>query len=186
MIAKALLLLGTSLAIPAAAYAASMTVLGSNPLARECYQAADSAEEVVPGPEALAVCNRAMAADLDYKDMIATRVNRGIVAFRMSRFSEAIADFDTVLAIEPNQPDALINKGITVLASGGEVDAAMQMFNAGLAGAPRRPWVGYYGRAVAHELAGRDARAYHDYKRAEELKPGWSLARQALARFKVG
>lgn len=186
MIAKALILLGTSMALPAAAYAASMIVYGSHPLARACYEAAEETEHAAPGPRALAVCNRAMATEnLDHSDVMATRVNRGIVEFRLGRFEEAVADFDAVLAAEPNQPDALINKGMTVLASGGDIDTAMRLFDGGLAGAPRRPWVGYYGRAVAHELAGRDARAYRDYRQAEQLKPGWALARQALSRFKA-
>jgi tetratricopeptide (TPR) repeat protein len=183
MFAKAMILLGTALALPAAAQAASNTIMGSNPLARECYLAAEQTEYATPSADALALCNRAMAEALSYDDQIATHVNRGIIEFRMSQFDQATADFDEALALSPNQPDALINKGITMLASGGSIDRALQLLNAGLAGDPHRPWVGYYGRAVAHELAGRDAMAYRDYRQAEELKPGWALARAALARF---
>ena len=185
MFAKAMILLGTSLALPAAAYAASNTIMGSNPLARDCYLAAERADYTAPDPGALVMCNRAMAEALSYDDQIATHVNRGIIEFRMSRFDSAMADFDEALVLSPKQPDALINKGITLLASGGSIDSALQLLNAGLAGDPHRPWVGYYGRAVAHELAGRDAQAYRDYRQAEELKPGWALAKAALARFSV-
>lgn len=187
MIARAMIILGTTMLVPAAAYAASMTVIGTNALARACYEAAESTEQQQPGPQALAVCSRALAHEnLDHADEIATRVNRGIVHFRLNDFASALADFDHVLAIHPNQPDALINKGMTLLANGGEVESAMRLFNAGLAGTPRRPWVGYYGRAVAHELSGRDAAAYRDYKQAEQLKPGWTPASMALARFSTG
>ena len=186
MFAKTMILLGTSMMLPAAAYAATLTIVGSNAEAHACYRAAEAAEYAAPGLEALDTCNRAlMSSELNYNDRVATLVNRGIVEFRLARFDQAMGDFDAVLALEPNQPDALINKGITVLASGGSTDTALQLLDAGLAGTPRRPWVGYYGRAVAHELAGRDRQAYRDYKQAQELKPGWALARQALARFSV-
>lgn len=187
MFTKTILILGTSMVLPAAALAATVTIIGTSPEARACYEAAEDAEYVAPGPEALAICNRAMMSEnLSYHDRIATLVNRGIVEFRLSQFDQAMADFDAALALEPNQPDALINKGITMLAGGGSIDEALQLLDAGLAGSPQRPWVGYYGRAVAHELAGRDAQAYREYKKAQELKPDWALARQALARFSVG
>lgn len=187
MFAKSMILLGASLAIPAAAQAASITIMGSNPLARACYQAAEATQYAPPGADALAVCNRALTTTaLSHDDQVATHVNRGIVEFRLGQTDRAMADFDAALALAPRQPDALINKGITLLASGGSIDAALDLLNAGIAGDPHRPWVGYYGRAVAHELAGRDAEAYHDYRQAAELKPGWTLAREALARFSVG
>ena len=186
MYVKAMILLGASLALPAAAFAASTTIMGSNPQARACYLAAEATEYSDPRADALAICNKALGNQaLSYQDQLATHVNRGIVEFRLGMFDRALQDFDAALAIEPNQPDALINKGITMLASGAGIEDSLRLLDAGLAGDPHRPWVGYYGRAVAHELAGRDAAAYEDYKQAQELKPGWALARQALARFSV-
>jgi hypothetical protein len=77
----------------------------------------------------------------------------------------------------------MINSGITMLAAGRDIDAAVALIDEGLQGRPQRPWVGYYGRAVGHELAGRDGAAYRDYLRARELRPSWALPQRALARF---
>lgn len=186
MFAKAMIVLGTSLALPVAAYGATLTIIGQSPEARACYLAAEASDVVMPGPEAMATCNRALQVeDLTFEDTVATHVNRGIIEFRQAQFDRAMADFDAALGMAPNQPDALINKGITMLASGGSIESALQMLDAGLAGRPQRPWVGHYGLAVAHELAGRDADAYREYQRAQELKPTWDLPKAALARFSV-
>ncbi len=183
MIGRSLFLLGSSLLVATAANAHSVTVIGNNADAIACYRAADSE---VRRPEAVQVCTVALASgDLDTHDQMATLVNRGIVQFRLEDFTNAIADFDQALAMEPGQPDALINKGITMLAAGSEIDTAMAMIDQGLERQPQRPWVGYYGRAVAHELAGRDSEAYRDYRRAQQLRPGWQPAVQALSRFTV-
>ena len=184
MIARSIFLIGSSLLLATAANAHSVTVIGTNADAIACYRAADSE---VRRPDAVRQCTIAIEeGDLSTQDRMATLVNRGIVHFRLESFDAAIADFDAALAIQPGQPDALINKGITMLAGGAEIGSALALIDQGLDGRPQRPWVGYYGRAVAHELQGRDAQAYRDYRRAQELRPGWRPAEQALARFSVG
>lgn len=177
------LLFGSALLAASAAGAHSITVIGANADAIACFRAADSERE---RPGAVATCTAALAArDLSSHDRLATFVNRGIVRFRLRDFDGAIADFDEAMRIEPNQPDALVNKGITMLAAGAPVETAAALIEEGLQRGPQRPWVGYYGRGVAHELAGRDAQAYRDYRRAIELRPGWAPAERALARFTV-
>ncbi len=183
MIGKAMLALGATVALAGAANAHSISVLGSNADAIACFRAADS-ETRRPG--ALGTCTQALRnRDLTTYDRMATLVNRGIVQFRLEAFDAAIADFDAAMALQPNQPDAMINRGITMLAAGHDVDASLAYIDRGIPRGPQRPWVGYYGRAVAHEIAGRDEAAYRDYRRAQELRPGWSLPRQAPARFSV-
>jgi tetratricopeptide (TPR) repeat protein len=183
MFGKAVLAIAATAALAGAADAHSISVLGSNADAIACFRAADSESR---RPDAVQSCAAALrSSDLSTYDRMATFVNRGIVRFRLEDFDGAIGDFDEAMRIEPNQPDAMINRGITMLAAGHDVDQSASYIERGLAGGPQRPWVGYYGRAVANELAGRDAAAYRDYKRAEELRPGWALPRQALARFSV-
>lgn len=183
MFGKAILAVSATAALAGAANAHTISVLGSNADAIACYRAADSEAR---RPDALETCAAALRSrDLTSYDRIATLVNRGIVRFRLEDFDGAIADFDEAMRIEPAQPDAMINRGITMLAAGHDVEQSAAFIDRGLARGPQRPWVGYYGRAVANELAGRDAAAYRDYKRAQELRPGWSLPRQALARFSV-
>ena len=183
MIGKAVLTLGATVALAGAANAHSISVLGANADAIACYRAADSESR---RPDAVETCTAALRdSSLTTYDRMATLVNRGIVQFRLEAFDAAIADFDAAMAIEANQPDAMINRGITMLAAGHDVDASLAYIDRGIARGPQRPWVGYYGRAVAHELAGRDSAAYRDYRRAQELRPGWDLPRRALARFAV-
>jgi tetratricopeptide (TPR) repeat protein len=183
MIARSVFLLGSTFLLAGAAGAHSLTVVGGNADAVACFRAADSE---MARPDALARCDAAIAeTSLNRRDLLATHVNRGIVRFRLERFEAAIEDFDAALALQPGQPDAMINKGIVMMAAGAELDGALRLIEAGLGAGPQRPWVGYYGRAVAHELAGRDAQAYRDYRRAAELRPNWRPASQALARFAV-
>ena len=183
MIGKAILTLGATVAFSAAANAQSITVIGSNAEAVACYRAAESEAR---RPDAVQTCNLALRdGDLDRYDQMATLVNRGIVRFRLAEFDAAIADFDAAMELSPAQPDAMINRGITMLAAGSDIGESLSYIDRGIAGGPQRPWVGYYGRAVAYELAGRDAEAYRDYRRAQELRPGWELPREALARFSV-
>lgn len=183
MYGKVLFALGAAAAFAGAAQAHSISVLGTNADAIACFRAADSEAR---RPDAVAICSKAIRdGNLTRYDEMATLVNRGIVQFRLEDFDAAIADFDAAMAMEPNQPDAMINRGITMLAAGHDIDASLAYIDRGLAGGPQRPWVGYYGRAVANELAGRDAAAYRDYRRAQQLRPGWDLPRLALARFSV-
>jgi tetratricopeptide (TPR) repeat protein len=183
MIGKALLAAGATLALAGAANAHSIAVLGTNADAVACFRAADSEAR---RPDAVDVCSTALRSRaLSRYDEMATLVNRGIVRFRLEDFAGAIGDFDAAMEIEPNQPDAMINRGITMLAAGEDIDSSLRFIDGGLARHPQRPWVGYYGRAVANELAGRDTAAYRDYRRALELQPRWDLPRQALARFTV-
>lgn len=183
MLGRSLLLIGASLLAAGAAQAHSVTVIGNNADAIACYRAADSEDR---RPDAVRTCTIAIdEGDLTLHDRMATFVNRGIVRFRLEDFGGAIADFDAAMEIEPGQADAMINKGITMLAAGAEIDSAIALIDRGIAHEPQRPWVGYYGRAVGHELAGRDAQAYRDYRRAQELRPGWAPAEEALSRFTI-
>jgi tetratricopeptide (TPR) repeat protein len=183
MFGKAALAFGISLTAAGAAHAHSVTVIGNNAGAIACFRAADSEAR---RPDAIEICSVALrSSELDNRDRVATLVNRGIVHFRLEQFPEAIADFDSAMAIEPRQADAMVNRGITMLAAGEDVDRSLGFIDEGLRRGPQRPWVAYYGRAVGNELAGRDAAAYHDYQRAQQLRPGWALPRRALARFSV-
>lgn len=183
MLTRSLLLAGATILAAGAAHAQSITVLGSNADAIACYRAADSETR---RPDAVRTCGVALAdRDLTDRDRMATLVNRGIVQFRLDNPDAAIADFDAALALQPGQPDALINRGIAMIAGGADLGAAATTIEQGLAGRPQRPWVGYYGLAVAHELAGRDAQAYRDYRRARDMRPGWGPAELALSRFTV-
>lgn len=183
MLARSIVIGGALLVTATAAGAHTLTVAGRNADARACY---DSARFDRAWATTLPRCTRALReGDLSQLDHVATLVNRGILRLRLSDARGAVADFDAAMAIVPDQPDAQINKGIALLSIGGSDDLALDLINRGIQGEPERPWVGYWARAVAHELAGRDTDAYRDYRQAEQLYPGWAPAREALSRFRV-
>ena len=58
-------------------------------------------------------CNRALTEEaLTPEDRVATYVNRGILHLSAGDVAEADADFDRALALDPDQPDAWLNKAI--------------------------------------------------------------------------
>src|SRR6476660_1377584 len=92
--------------VPAAASASSM-VIGSG-LARMCFEAADK-ERATAGT--LETCNRAIADEpLSFDDQVATYVNRGIIRARLNDWPGAIADYDRAIHLNPNEPEAYLNK----------------------------------------------------------------------------
>jgi tetratricopeptide (TPR) repeat protein len=167
-------------AIPAGA---AVTVIGSTS-AHMCFEAADSI--FLPSRDSIVRCNEALAEEnlTDY-DTVATYVNRGILKLRMSDSDAAIADFDTALTRDPNQPEAYLNKGIALLRKPDGWAQAVPLFDQAIAKKTRRPALAYYGRGVANELAGHVEQAYYDYRQASRIEPRWRDPRQELTRFTV-
>jgi tetratricopeptide (TPR) repeat protein len=73
---------------------------------------------------ALADCD----ASLKIKDSAMARDSRGLVNLRLGRLEDAITDYDTALALTPNQAESLFGRGLAKLRSGkkteGEADLA--------------------------------------------------------------
>jgi len=66
------------------------------------------------------------------KALLAASINRGASLIKLSRFQEAIADYDRVLKAEPNNSIALANKALA-LAKWGQYDKAVALFTSALA-----------------------------------------------------
>lgn len=174
-------LAAAAMLVPGAATASSM-VIGSG-LARMCFDAADSDRA---NATSLDVCNRAISDEpLSFDDQVATFVNRGIIRARMNDWSGALADYDRAIRLNPNEPEAYLNKGALVLKSQHDWKAARALFEAALQHRTRRPEFAYFGRAIASELAGDYAGALADYQRASDLAPAWEQPRKELTRFSV-
>ena len=173
---------GLSLALASPASAA-ITVIG-NTSARLCYEAAESGG--APSLSALARCDSALGDDnLERYEQVATLVNRGILKLRMRRIDAAIADFDAAIAQDPEQGEAYLNKGMAALHLQDGWQQAVPLFDTALGKRTRRPEIAYFGRAVAHEMAGKVKAAYFDYRQASRLAPGWDQPQAELARFTV-
>ena len=179
---KAFFLAGATLGLcaGASANAATLTIGGS--LARSCYEAAEARTATA---QTLDVCNRALTEEglLDV-DRVATHVNRGILRLVNREFQLADADFDRALAINPNQPEAWLNKGVSRLRQGDSA-AAVPMIARAIELKTTRPALAFYTRGIAYEDRGDVKSAYADLVRARELEPRWDLPAKELARYQV-
>jgi tetratricopeptide (TPR) repeat protein len=177
-----LLLIAAAATTIAAPAVAAVTVLGSSS-ARLCFEAAESV--VSPTRASLDHCNAALGGEAQSKyDLVATHVNRGILRSRFGDVGGALKDFDSALSLDPNQPEAYLNKGV-VLIRENSATAALPLFTIALEKKTRRPALAYYGRGVAHEDLGNLKSAYADYQRAVAEDPKWKAPRSDLARFSV-
>ena len=162
--------------------AASVLVLGNSD-ARLCYEAADDPGQ--PTANDLRRCDTALVGEaLSSYEVVATHVNRGILRLRRGMIDEAITDFDRAIAMDPNQPEAYLNKGTALLRRQNAAEATT-LYTAALERNTTRPAVAHYGRAIANETLGNLSAAYHDYTEASRMAPNWSEPRVELTRFRV-
>ncbi len=176
------LMLAALLAASAAPVAASVIVIG-NTDARLCFEAADS--PLQPQARDFRRCDEALLREnLTRYETVATHVNRGILHLRRGRVEVAIADFDAAVRIDPEQPEAYLNKGAALIRRENPGEA-VGLFTVALERNTSRPAIAHYGRAVANEQLGNLRAAYSDYQRASELDPDWADPRADLRRFRV-
>ena len=174
--------LATAVLACAAPAAAAVTVIG-NSSARLCYEAAEADFE---RSKAIDYCDKALREEaLSQYEIVATHVNRGILRFRKGAVNDALADFDQAIRLDPQQPEAYLNKGVALLRSPNGADDALPLFTLALENRTRKPALAYFGRGAAHEELGNVRDAYFDYKRASEADPEWAQPAQELARFSV-
>lgn len=160
---------------------ASILTLG-NSLAGACYEAAEARNA---SPQTLQDCDRALLEGaLDDSDRVATHVNRGILRIIRGSFKSADADFDRAIAINPNEPEAWLNKAVSRLRQGDSV-GALPMIGRAIELKTRRPALAFYTRGIANEHSGDVRSAYADLVRARQLEPEWDLPAKELARYQV-
>ena len=180
---KAFLLSATAiafLAVTTPAQAGRITI-GSS-LARSCYEAAEARQTNL---QALSVCNGALTEEaLTHHDLTGTHVNRGIILMLSGDLDMADRDYDRAIALDPNEPEAWLNKGINALKRGNS-QLALQFVEKAIALRTRKPAVAFYMRGIAHEEAGNVRAAYADLQRARQLDPKWSLPVAELQRYQV-
>lgn len=161
---------------------AAITVLGKSE-ARTCYE---SARAHLTGESALDACNKAIRDQAtSAQDRLASFVNRGIVKMASADLAGAVADFDTAIALDPNEPEAFLNKGIALLNQNADSKAARAMLDAAIAKRTAKPELAYYMRGIANERIGDVRGAYEAYRQAVLLAPTWDEPRRELARFRI-
>ena len=179
---NAKLVMAALLAVSAAPASAAVFVVGNSD-ARLCYEAAESA--MLPMVRDIRRCDEALLREnLSGYEIVATHVNRGILRLRRGFVDQAVADFDRAIALDPEQPEAYLNKGAALIRRQNPQEA-LQLFTVALERNTSRPAIAHFGRAVANEELGNLSAAYRDYRRASELDPDWADPRTELLRFRV-
>lgn len=166
--------------VPFAAHASVLTVGGA--YAYSCYQAADGDGATTASLDA---CSRALTEEaLTPQDRAATHVNRGILLLRRANLNQADADFDAALRLNPQEPEAWLNKAILNARYRKSADAMPYVAKA-LENGTHRPAIAYFVRAMANEDSGKIGAAYQDFQRARTLDPKWAEPALELQRFQV-
>jgi tetratricopeptide (TPR) repeat protein len=165
-------------------YAVSVMSAGQT-VQEDCFRAAQtqslSERQVRLG---LSACNAALTGDLSQLTRAGTLVNRGILQAAAGRTDAAIADFNAGLERDPSLSAGYMNRGVALLKVGrysearADFDRAIDLGTADM-------HVAYFNRGEAQEASGNLVAAYHDYRKAQELSPGFKPAGMELARFQV-
>lgn len=161
--------------------AQSMTVLGGDSYARECYTAATFAALMHSASrEDLETCTNALDyGKLSTRDLLATYVNRGVVYVALEEYQKAARDYATALNLEPRSGEVYVNRGNLSFLDKAYSEAIAEYTKAlelGLA----KSHIAHFNRGMAHEHAGDLADAEADYRRAAELAPEWAQPQAKL------
>ncbi len=160
---------------------ALVAVVGDG-LAHDCFIAAKAGTDLRGG---IAVCDEALAEEaLDARARAGTYVNRAVMKVALGRVDEAMADYDSGLAIFPDLGDGYVDRGAALITLK-RYDEAMADINKGIGLGQSYEQVGFYNRAVAEFYLGRITESYHDYQKALEIAPDFTPAREQLKNFIV-
>lgn len=180
-VARLGLVAGALVALAGSANAAVIVI--GNSRAAACYQAAEFQR---PSEANVNTCLEALRGDaLSESEAVATNVNLGILYFYRANYDAALARFDRAMAMDPTEPEAVLNKAITLLRRDEAGSQALPLFSRAIEMGTREPALAYYGRGLAHELNGDLTAAYLDIRRASEIDPEWDVPARDLGRFIV-
>ena len=159
----------------------AVTTIGSS-AAQACYEAARDHRSAQVD---LGTCDQALKDGLSSSDLVATRVNRGIIHALRADYSDALQDYDTAIALDPGQAEAFLNKGLLLLRLPERDRDAVDALNVAISKGTTEPALAYFARAIAHEGLGNLGAAYRDYQQAAALAPQWALPARELRRFRT-
>ena len=130
---------------------ALVTVVGSG-LAHDCFIAAKAGVDPRGG---VATCTEALAEEaLDRHNRAGTYINRGVMEVMLGQLKDAMADYDSGLALDPNIGDGHVDRGAALI-SLKRYDEAMTEINKGIGLGQTYEHIGYYNRGVAEFYLGR-------------------------------
>ena len=161
--------------------AQSMTVIGGDASARDCFNAASiAARRDYSDPKSVASCTHALEhSRLTDRDRIATFVNRGILYLAQRELDRAAADFDAAIGMNPTSGEAFVDKG-NIAYMRRSYDAAISDYTRAVELGLEMDHIAYFNRAMAYEHLRNFDGAKADYRRALELEPQWFMPRVRL------
>ena len=181
----AVLLSGAFLFVPHAALAQSMTVLGGDSYARNCYTAATFAASMNSASHGdLDTCSNALQyGSLSQRDLLATLVNRGIVAVALEDYQQAVRDYERAVELNPSSGEVYVNRG-NLFFMGEALDKAVAEYSTAIELGLTKEHIAYYNRGLAYEKMKDAEKAAADYRRASELAPEWDRPQEKLERLR--
>ena len=123
-----------------------------------------------------------------FPESLSARYQLGLFLTRGERYDEAFATFDTILALRPDEVNALYHIGRTGALSGQQLDRAERALTDYLALPPRenspRPAGAHWRLGMVYEKQGRKDEAAEEYRQALALDPKFDEAKKALAKLR--
>ncbi len=175
-----------SISIPAAELggaggAQSMTVIGDDSHARDCFHAASiAARRDYADPQAIGSCSRALRRSrLTERDRMATFVNRGILYLAQRDLDLAAADFNAAIALQPESGEVFVDRG-NMSYMRRDYEEAINDYTRALELGLEKNHIAHFNRAMANEHLRNLDDAKADYQRAMELAPEWFMPRVRL------
>ena len=161
---------------------AQVFVIGTG-FGNDCYN--KTANAYASFLDAEKTCTRALREEsMTAKNRAATYVNRGVLRMRAGKYEESLADYADAIALNPDLPEAYLNKG-SVFIYQRDFASAIEPINTSLDLGISDAHAAYYNRGIAREYTGDINGAYNDFSRALELKPDWDLAIMQMQRFEI-
>lgn len=161
--------------------ATSMTVIGGDARAQDCYRSAGIAAQIhYTSKSELENCTYALDyANLSLRDRAATLVNRGIIYMALEEYDKAIQDYSTAKRLSPDFGEIYVNVG-NIYYLGKLYDKAIEEYSSAIEKNTHRRHVAYFNRGMAYEKLGEFAKAETDYRTVMELVPDWVLPQTRL------
>jgi len=151
-------------------------------MAHDCFIAAKSGVNLRAG---IAVCNMALAEEmLSARARAGTYINRAVMKSALGQTDDAMTDYNSGLSLDPELGDGYVDRGAALITLK-RYDEAIADINKGIALGQSYEHVGYYNRGVAEFFLGQVSQSYYDFKKASEIAPEFTPAREQLKNFVV-
>jgi tetratricopeptide (TPR) repeat protein len=172
--------------IPVICPAQSVTIIGGNSYARNCYTAAGLAVQMNMGSrEDIDGCTTALQhGSLTMRDRAATFVNRGVIHAAGQNYKAAIKDYASAERLRPETGEVFVNRG-NLYFLGRVYDKAIVEYTTAVHLDFPQIYIAHFNRGMAYENLGDYDNAETDYRRAIEMRPEWEHAQERLQRMLV-